>query len=102
MGMGHWLCALDYYLSSPKEIAIVGDRSDTATQALLDQVYGSYLPNVVLAGIEPGLTGDGSPDIPLLEGRDMLGGRPTAYVCQNYVCQLPVTDPDALRAQLDS
>ncbi len=41
-------------------------------------------------------------DLPLLEGRGMLDGRPTAYVCQHYVCQLPVTDPEALAKQLDT
>lgn len=40
--------------------------------------------------------------LPLLEGRGMVDGRPTAYVCQHYVCQLPVTDPEALAKQLDA
>ena len=40
-------------------------------------------------------------DLPLLEDKVMLSGMPTAYVCQNYACQLPVTEPDALAAQLD-
>jgi uncharacterized protein YyaL (SSP411 family) len=31
----------------------------------------------------------------------MVDGKPTAYVCQNYACQLPVTGPEALAAQLD-
>ena len=43
-----------------------------------------------------------SATIPLLEQRDMVNGQPAAYVCQNYVCQLPVTDPEALAAQLES
>ncbi|MEO7664921.1 MAG: hypothetical protein ABIV26_07315, partial [Candidatus Limnocylindrales bacterium] len=38
--------------------------------------------------------------VPLLEGRVQLEGRPTAYVCRSFACQLPVTDPDALAAQL--
>ncbi|MCH8235959.1 MAG: hypothetical protein IIC29_07525 [Chloroflexi bacterium] len=39
---------------------------------------------------------------PLLEGRGMLNGAPTAYVCENYACQLPVNDPAALAAQLNT
>jgi uncharacterized protein YyaL (SSP411 family) len=39
-------------------------------------------------------------DIPLLAGRGMVGGLPSAYVCQNYACQLPVTDPAGLAEQL--
>ena len=101
MGMGNWLCALDFYLSVPKEIAIVGDGSDPATRALLDVLYSRYLPNKVVAGKDPGLAATDSNRIPLLEGRDAIDGQPTAHVCQNYVCQLPVTEPDALATQLD-
>ena len=96
--VGHWLCALDFYLSSPKEVVVVGPREDPATQALLHTVFRRFLPNKVVAGYEP--DGASPSDILLLEDRDMVGGRPTAYVCQNYACQLPVTDPEALAAQL--
>ena len=44
-------------------------------------------------------TGDGS-DLPLLQDRHLINGRPTAYVCENYVCQLPVNDPADLAKQL--
>ncbi|MCH7714420.1 MAG: thioredoxin domain-containing protein, partial [Chloroflexi bacterium] len=99
MGAGQWLVTLDFYLSQPKEIAIIGPRDDPATGELLDAVFGRFLPNKVVVGAEsPQPTAvDGNP---LLEGREMTGGRPTAYVCQNYVCQLPVTDPEALEEQL--
>ena len=100
MGMGHWLCALDFYLSTPREVAIVGSPSDPATRSLLEVVHGRYLPNKVLAGADPSQSPQLSQDMPLLEGRGMSDGKPTAYVCQNYVCQLPVTEPDALAGQL--
>ena len=100
MGMGHWLCALDFYLSTPKEIAIVGEMTTPAAQALLDVVYGRYLPNKVIAGSDPSVSGDGSFELPLLQGRALTNGQPTAYVCENYVCRLPVTEPEALAGQL--
>ena len=100
MGMGHWLCALDLYLSTPKEIAIVGEMTTPAAQALLDVVYGRYLPNKVIAGSDPSVSGDGSFELPLLQGRALTNGQPTAYVCENYVCRLPVTEPEALAGQL--
>ena len=40
--------------------------------------------------------------LPLLADRGAVDGRPTAYVCRRYVCQLPVTEPDALARQLDA
>ena len=108
-GTGHWLAALDFYVSSTKEIAIVGPREDPATQKLLDTVFSRFLPNKVLVGAEVGqspfnIGGQGGistrSELPLLLDRGMVDGKPTAYVCRNYVCQLPVTDPEALAAQL--
>ena len=97
-GAGHWLCALDFYLSTPKEIAVVGDRTATDTKSLLSEVYRSFLPNRVLVGLSGA---DGvAVRSPLMEGRSRLNDRATAYVCRQYVCGLPVNDPEALAGQL--
>ena len=97
MGFGHWLCVLDFHLATPKEIAVVGPWSDPATQALLETVHSRYLPNKVVAGLDSDGEGD---TIPLLEGKRMVDGQPTAYVCEHYLCQAPVTEADALAEQL--
>ena len=97
-GTGHWLAALDFYVSSPKEIAVIGPLGDSATKQLLDTVFTRYLPNKVVVGA-PG-PAPGNQPIPLLQDRGMVDDKPTAYVCQNYACQLPVTDERALSAQL--
>ena len=97
-GAGHWLSALDFYLSTAKEVVIVGDRDESDTQALLSEVYRHHLPNRVLVGLKDG--DEPLASVPLLKNRIKIEGRPTAYVCQNYICQLPVTDPDALAKQL--
>ena len=99
MGYGHWLCAMDYALSTPKEVVVVGDREDAATKALLEAVHSRFIPNKVVAG----MASEDDPiadELALLEGRGLVGGRPTAYVCENYACQLPVTEPAALLEQL--
>ena len=98
---GHWLGALDFYVSLPKEVVIVGPADGEITRSMLEEVGKRYLPNRVVVGV-----GDpSSPPLgnsPLLEQRVMQDGAPTAYVCQHYVCQLPVTTAEALAAQLDS
>ena len=99
VGYGHWLCALDFALSTPKEVVVVGDRSNEGTVALLNAVYSRFLPNKVVAGMssEDDAVAE---ELGLLEGRVLIGGQPTAYVCQNYACQMPVTDPESLLEQL--
>lgn len=95
---GNWLGALDFYLSRAKEIAIVGERGDADTDALLTEVHKNYMPNRVLLGASDG---DSITDgLPLLAERRKIDGLATAYVCENYVCQLPVTEPQALARQL--
>ncbi len=97
-GFGHWLCALDFYLSTPKEIAVVGPWDNPATQALLEQVHGRFMPNKVVTGYDPNVSsGEG---FPLLDDKYMVDGKPSVFVCQNYSCLMPATDPEALAEQL--
>ncbi|MCC7163523.1 MAG: thioredoxin domain-containing protein [Anaerolineae bacterium] len=91
MGFAWWLCGLEFELAPPKEIAIVGEGA----QPLLDVVFGEYRPNQVVAWKRDG---DESA-IPLLEYRETKDGKATAYICQNFACQMPTTDPEALAKQ---
>ena len=100
-GMGRWLAALDFYLAEPKEIAIVGPKDNINVKAMLEVVNGQYLPNRVVAATKQGDPA-GSHPMPLLRHRTLVNGAPAAYVCRNYVCQLPVTDPADLASQLQT
>ncbi len=91
---------LDFMIGEPHEIAIVGERGAPDTGALLDVVREGYRPNQVVALREPDDT-RAAEALPLLAGREAIGGRATAYVCRHFMCKLPVTEPAALRAQLD-
>ncbi|HEX6796707.1 MAG TPA: thioredoxin domain-containing protein [Ktedonobacterales bacterium] len=99
LGFGYFLCALDDLIGPFHEIAIVGAPDDGRTQALLAVVNGDYLPRAVLAAATPDNTSVAAA-VPLLEGRTMVDGQPAAYVCQQFVCQRPVTTPDELRTLL--
>ncbi|MEN9937904.1 MAG: hypothetical protein RLZZ387_4483 [Chloroflexota bacterium] len=98
-GFGRYLAAAEFALSPVKEVALVGNQAAEDTRTLAEAVLRPFLPSKVVLHRAPG---EGWPALPspLLEGREMVGGRATAYVCQNYACQLPVTDVAALRAQL--
>lgn len=65
-------------------------------QPLLDVIFGEYCPNQVVSWKRAG----SESAIPLLEGCEALDGKATAYVCQNFACQMPVMDAEALKAQM--
>lgn len=96
---GYLLGALDFYFAQPKEIAIVGHQQAADTQALVRVVFKPFLPNKVVALKEPG--GHQVEEIiPWLKGRELIDGKATAYVCQNFTCQRPVTEAEVLAQQL--
>ncbi len=99
LAFGRLLGALDFYLNPGQEIAIIGEPAAEETRALVAEVWRRYLPNSVLACAAPG-DAAAQAVIPLLAARPQIGGQPTAYVCRNYACQLPVTERAALGSQL--
>jgi len=96
----HLLTALDRYLAVPQEVAIVGSPGDEDAEALLRVVRRAYLPNTAVALRRPDEGEEGADLIPLLQGRTALDGKATAYVCERFACQRPVTTPEDLAWQL--
>ena len=96
-GFGHALCDIDFYLSTPKEIAIVG-INEPAIHDFVREVWRNYLPNKIVA---PALAENVSAtaSIPLLRERPS-GDLVTAYVCEHFTCRQPVNDVQQLAAQL--
>jgi len=74
-------------------VALTNSFGETAR--LLAPAIDGFRPSQVLAVGDPGST-----EIPLLGGRFQLGGRPTAFVCRDFACRQPVTEPEALAALL--
>jgi uncharacterized protein len=95
-GFANWLSASHLAVEGIDELAIVGPPDDSATSALIAVAATGFRPNLVLA-VSPDPSASA---VPLLEGRELVDGHPTAYVCRDFACRLPVTDPVALRAQL--
>ncbi|MCS7070423.1 MAG: thioredoxin domain-containing protein, partial [Anaerolinea sp.] len=94
---GEALSAVTMLVSGIDEIALIGPSDSEGLRALLAVLRQAYRPNQVVA-CAPAAS-DTHP-VPLLRGRDMLNGQPTAYVCRQFACQLPVTTPEALAAQI--
>jgi uncharacterized protein YyaL (SSP411 family) len=81
------LCALDLWLATPREIAIVGSVDSPVARAAL----APFAPNTVAAVGPAG-------GVPLLEGKGFVDAKPTVYVCERFVCRAPATEPAELGA----
>ena len=98
-GSAQLLSELTFLLSTPKEVAIIGPKSDPQTEAMLAAVHSIYQPNKILAQADVIQTSDA---LPLLANRPQVDAKPTAYVCENYLCQAPTTDIASLLQTLDT
>jgi uncharacterized protein len=99
-GFGNLLSALDSHLATPLELAVVGTPGEPATEALLEVAGRAYLPGAVFALKHTEADSGVEELVPLLRGRTLRDGRPTAYLCERMACREPVTDAAALEAQL--
>jgi uncharacterized protein len=117
-------------VAGPAEIAVVGPAGDPRTAVLHRAAMLAAPPGAVIAlgdgaametgpgdgeAVEAGPAGGaaGGTDsaagvagpgpaaaVPLLAGRGLVAGAPAAYVCRDFTCRMPVTDPVELRAAL--
>ena len=95
---GWGLAVAEALASGPAEIAVVGPPGDDRTAALHRTALLAAPPGAVIA-LGPG-DHNGPGAVPLLAGRGLVGGVPAAYVCREFACRMPVTDPERLRAEL--
>jgi len=85
------------------QLVIVGEGDQDGTVALRQEFFSRFLPTTVLLQLgnrseQERLTRI-SPSVAQLS---MVDGRPTAYLCENFTCRLPVTAPAELGALLDA
>ncbi len=88
-GAGALLNALDFAREGGREIFIAGDPDDPATRALVEAVWRHPDPNRVLALVAPGI----EKLLPPAAGKKPVDGKPAAYVCRDFACGAPTTDP---------
>jgi len=103
-GVGSLLTALDFYVQKPQEIVLIGTPGAEDTQAMLQAIHQQYIPNKLLFHIDPQHVTAALNAVPLLRdvlaGKTQIDGKATVYVCHNFTCSLPVTEPDDLRTLL--
>ncbi len=96
------LCAADFIVYPPKEIAIAGKADRDDTRAMVSATFADFVPNKVVAFVDPD-----SKDVealgktmPLLAFKTMVDGKATGYVCKNFACEAPVTEVAKLKTLL--
>ena len=94
-GFASWLLATETALLPARQLAVIGQPDAPVLQRLTAAAWRRFEPQLVLAA------GEGARPA-LLKGRSMLDGAPTAYLCTDFSCQLPTTDPLELIRQLDA
>jgi uncharacterized protein len=91
---GWGLAVAEAYLAGPLEVAVVGPPEDLRTAALHRVAVSATAPGTVVAVGDP--ADPATSAVPLLRDRPLVAGAPAAYVCRNFVCDLPRRDPDEL------
>ncbi len=89
------ICAVDFVVNAPKEIAFAGAAEGEDTRALMNALHARFVPNKVVAFYDSAKAdADLGTRIPLLKDKTPVNGKAAAYVCKDYACQLPATTPE--------
>lgn len=100
--MPQMMVAVNFYLDKPQQILIAGDQDSPDTQAILREVHKRFLPNKIVVLADGGPVQQRlAPSLEILETLSRLDGKATAYICENYVCQLPTNDVAVVARLLD-
>ena len=95
--MPQMLVALDFSSSKPRQIVIAGKKDVPETKALLAEIHRHFLPTTIVL-LADGADGQNylREKIEGIRTMSMVEGKPAAYVCENFTCKAPVTEPAKL------
>ena len=96
-GLAGLLNALDFMSKDTREVFVTGKLDDPTTRAFIERVWRDTNPNRVLVVVTPEI----GELLPPAKGKDLVEGKPAAYVCRNFTCLAPVTDPSKLDLSYD-
>ena len=95
MAVPQLLAACEFVIGQPREIILAGSRDSAGVQALLRELHQRFVPNRVVLLVDSAEAREAlAPGIPSIESMRPVNGGATAYVCRDYTCQLPVSEPE--------
>jgi uncharacterized protein len=96
-GFAKTLIASDLLLKGPVELALIGTPGESAFEALTNELRRHFVPNRVIAHIDPQHP---KTSHPLLKDKTLVNGQPALYICKNFACAAPITDPKLIKQAL--
>ena len=100
--MPQMLVALDFSLSKPKQIVLAGEPDGPDTRKLLREAHTHFIPDKIVLFADGGAGQKWLGErLPFIRTAARIQGRAAAYVCEDFVCKMPVTDAQALRKTLE-
>ncbi|MDA8234648.1 MAG: thioredoxin domain-containing protein [Clostridia bacterium] len=101
MGYSHLLMGLYFHQSPVTQVTIVGDSKDAVTGEMISLVNDGFAPEVLLMVKTEDTEGNlDTGRLTNLAGREAVDGKATAYICRNFTCQPPTTEPSVMAALL--
>ena len=100
-GFAKSLCVADFLLTGPVELAFVGPRGSRDLESLLTETAKRFLPNRIVGLLDPSQAA-GAEELPLLRGKTTVDGKAALYVCRDFACRAPVTEPAEVAEQLST
>jgi len=94
------LAALSTYHRGMPQVVLVGDPAASESQALVRAAYASYLPSALIVRVFPAHQQRLASLLPWIGSLPDPNGRPAAYVCRDFACQLPAMTAGELALQL--
>ena len=94
-----WLSAAENALNNGRQVAVLGDAKEEMFGRMIEAIWSEYRPGVVVAASAYPIEKDAPA---LLAERPLMDNKPTAYVCEGFVCRQPATEIETLKAQLNS
>jgi len=87
--------ALSTALTGGEQIVVIGRRGAADTVALWQAAHRQFRPFAVAVLVDPDRTAEFAAHMPWVSSMTMTEGKATAYVCRNFTCERPFTDPGA-------
>jgi len=102
-GYSYFLIALLFSSTTTKEIVITGNPEQIDTKAMLQTINDAFLPHAVFhINVQSNVQDELAKLVPFLADQKSLTDTATAYICENYSCQAPITDASQFAEILDS